>query len=185
MAIVDSPATDDELVRASTDGDEQSFNEIIRRYKHRIFGLASRFTQDAAEQDDICQDVFIQAFFKIKQFRRESPFEHWLLRIATFKCYDYLRKKKREGSPSSMEEMLESGYEPSAPPPPQPHPELERLHIAISKLQPQQRLIITLLSLEEKSVQEAADLTGWSVSNVKVRAFRARADLKRIMEQLP
>jgi RNA polymerase sigma-70 factor (ECF subfamily) len=183
MVPEDSSASDDHLVAASTAGDEGAFTELIRRYKHRIFGLVSRFTQDPGEQDDICQDVFIQAFFKLKQFRRESPFEHWILRIATFKCYDYLRKRKREAGNTSVEEMLESGYEPTAAVPEAPHPHLEKLQNAMAKLEPQQRLVITLMALEERSVQEVSKLTGWSLANVKVRAFRARAELKKLLEK--
>ena len=78
--------------------------------------------------------------------------------------------------------MLESGYEPSAPAPPAPHPDLERLHAALAELSPKERLVITLLELEDRSVQEIADLTGWSAANVKVRAFRARAALRKLME---
>jgi len=78
--------------------------------------------------------------------------------------------------------MLESGYEPSAPEHPAPHPDLERLHAALAQLSPKERLVITLLELEERSVHEIADFTGWSTSNVKVRAFRARAALRKLME---
>jgi RNA polymerase sigma-70 factor (ECF subfamily) len=79
--------------------------------------------------------------------------------------------------------MLESGYEPSAPESAVPHPDLERLHAALAQLSPKERLVITLLELEERSVQEIADFTGWSAANVKVRAFRARAALRKLMER--
>ena len=78
--------------------------------------------------------------------------------------------------------MLESGYEPAAPEPAVPHPDMERLHAALAALSPKERLVITLLELEERSVQEIADCTGWSIANVKVRAFRARAALRKQME---
>jgi RNA polymerase sigma-70 factor (ECF subfamily) len=78
--------------------------------------------------------------------------------------------------------LLESGYEPRAPEAADPHPDLERLHAALAQLSPKERLVITLLELEERSVQEIAGLTGWSAGNVKVRAFRARAALRKLME---
>ena len=59
----------------------------------------------------------------------------------------------------------------------------ERLQAALAELSPKERLVITLLELEERSVQEIASLTGWSEGNVKVRAFRARAALRKIMEK--
>ena len=175
---------DEQLVDAALTGDDRAFAELAGRHKGRVFGVASRFAQDAAELEDICQEVFVQAYFKLRQYRRDSPFEHWLLRITTHKCYDYLRKRQRRGSSVSVDVMLESGYEPSAPPAAAPHPDLDHLHAAMAQLSPDQRLVITLLELEEHSVQQIADFTGWSVANVKVRAFRARGALRQLIEKL-
>ncbi len=185
MGAQENDIPDERLIEATLSGDDQSFAELARRYKGRVFGVASRFAQDAGDLDDICQDVFVQAYFKLRQFRRDSPFEHWLLRITTYKCYDYLRKKRRRTPTVSVDALLEAGYEPSVPEPQQRHPDLERLHLALAQLSAKERLVITLLELEERSVQEIADLTGWSVGNVKVRAFRARGALRKLMENQP
>jgi len=183
MVSAESSTSDEQLVEATLSGDEHAYAELTRRHRSRVFGVAARFARDAAELEDICQDVFVQAYFKLRQFRRDSPFEHWVMRITTYKCYDYLRKRRREGPVVSVDAMLESGYEPHAPEPAAPHPHLERLHAALAQLSPKERLVITLLELEERTVQEIAGLTGWSAGNVKVRAFRARAALRKIMEQ--
>jgi RNA polymerase sigma-70 factor (ECF subfamily) len=177
-----SSLSDEHLVQATLDGDDDAFTELARRHKGRVFGIAARFARDAGELDDICQEVFVQAYFKLRQYRRDSPFEHWVVRITTHKCYDYLRKRRRLGPTLSVDAMLESGHEPSAPEAPAPHPDLERLHAALAQLSPKERLVLTLLELEERSVQEIAHLTGWSAGNVKVRAFRARAALRALME---
>jgi len=183
MALAESCSSDEELVEATLTGDESAFAELAGRHKSRVFGVASRFANDAAELEDICQDVFIQAYFKLRQFRRDSPFEHWLLRITTFKCYDYLRKRRRTAPSISVDALLDSGYEPSAPEARAVHPDVERLRAALAQLSPKERLVITLLELEERPVAEIAQLTGWSVANVKVRAFRARAALRKLMEK--
>ena len=183
MAVAESPLVpDDQLVAATLAGDDRAFAELAGRHKTRVFGLASRFARNAADLEDICQDVFIQAFFKLRQFRRESPFEHWILRIATFKCYDYLRRHRRDRHDTSVDELLASGYQPCAPENPVAHPDLERLHAALAQLSAKERLVITLLEIEDRSVQEVSDLTGWSAANVKVRAFRARAALRKLLE---
>jgi RNA polymerase sigma-70 factor (ECF subfamily) len=182
MVAAESSTPDEQLVQATLGGDERAFAELTCRHKSRVFGVAARFARDAAELEDICQEVFVQAYFKLRQFRRDSPFEHWLLRITTYKCYDVLRKRRRDKTGVSIDAMLESGYEPHAPENPAPHPDLERLHAALAQLSAKERLVITLLELEERSVQEIAELTGWSASNVKVRAFRARAALRKLME---
>jgi len=182
MASAENTLPDERLVADTLSGDDDAFAELTRRHKSRVFGVAARFARDASEIDDICQDVFVQAYFKLRQFRGDSPFEHWLLRITTFKCYDYLRKRQRSGPAISTDALLESGFEPAAPPPDEPHPALERLHSALVQLSPKERLVITLLELEDKTLQEISELTGWSVNNVKVRAFRARAALRKLME---
>jgi RNA polymerase sigma-70 factor (ECF subfamily) len=165
-------------------GDQQAFGELAARHKSRVFGLVSRFAANSADLEDICQDVFIQAYFNLRQFRRESPFQHWLLRIATFKSYDYLRRRKRERAGTSIDVLLESGYEPVADQPRALPPEVDRLYEAIARLAPKERLVLTLLELEERTLQEVAQLTGWSVGNVKVRAFRARASLAKLLTPL-
>jgi RNA polymerase sigma-70 factor (ECF subfamily) len=183
--MVSAERSDEQLVQGALGGDEHAFAELARRHKARVFGLVSRFARDGHELEDICQDVFIQAFLKLRQYRQDSPFGHWLLRIATNKCYDHLRKRRRAGLPESIDVMLEAGQEPCTPTPPAPHPHLERLHAALAQLAPKERLVITLLELEDRSVAEIAGLTGWSASNVKVRAFRARAALRKILEAMP
>jgi RNA polymerase sigma-70 factor (ECF subfamily) len=182
MVSAKSSTPDEQLVEATLAGDDDAFAQLTLRHKSRVFGVAARFAGNAAELEDICQDVFVQVYFKLRQYRRDSPFEHWVLRITTHKCYDYLRKRRRSGTTLSVDALLESGYEPSAPEHPAPHPDLERLHAALAGLSPKERLVITLLELEERSLQEIAGLTGWSVANVKVRAFRARAALRKLME---
>ena len=174
-------SSDEQLVEAVLGGDEAAFGELAARHKTRVFGLVARFAGNGADLEDICQDVFIQAYFNLQQFRRESPFQHWILRIATFKCYDYLRRRKRERAGTSMDVLLESGYEPEAARAAEVHPEIERLHEALRRLTPKERLVITLLELEDRTLREVADLTGWSVGNVKVRAFRARASLHKLL----
>lgn len=179
-ASVDS-LSDDKLVEASLGGDDGAYAELVRRHKARVCGVIARLARDRADIDDLAQEVFTQAYFKLRQFRHDAVFEHWLLRIATFKCYDHLRKRQRQGTPVPVEVLAESGYEPVAPAAPEPHPQLERLHAALAQLSPAERLVITLLELQDHTLQEISHFTGWSIGNVKVRAFRARAALRKLL----
>ena len=119
----------------------------------------------------------MKAYQKLKSFRGEAPFEHWVSRIAVHSCYDFLRQTRhdRENVPLDGIEigMLDNVSARDA---------TEVLQWAMARLSAEERLVITLLELEEKSVRETAELTGWSESNVKVRAFRARQALKKILE---
>jgi RNA polymerase sigma-70 factor (ECF subfamily) len=185
MVLAESSPSDDQLIEEVLQGREDAFAELVRRHKSRVFGLASRFAHNPADLEDICQDIFVQVFFKLRQFRRHSPFEHWVLRIATHKCYDYLRRHRRRDREVSVETLVESGHEPVTAPALPPHPHLERLHAALAQLSPKARLVITLLELEDRTLTEVAGLTGWSITNVKVRAFRARAALRKLIEKTP
>src|SRR6201996_8327458 len=134
MGSTDCSPPDEQLVAAALAGNDDAYAQLASRHKGRVFGVAARFARDAAELEDICQEVFIQPYFKLRQYRRDSPFEHWLLRITTHKCYDYLRKRQRRGPAVSVDVMLESGLEPAAPQAAAPHPDLDLLHAALAQL---------------------------------------------------
>src|SRR5580698_1883587 len=175
-AQLDEP-TDERLIQSTLAGDDEAFAELVRRHKRKIFGIAARFARNDAELGDICQEVFVKAYQKLKSFRGDAPFEHWVSRIAVHACYDFLRKARRD-----RENVPLDGIEIGARDNVSARDAAEILQWAMARLSADERLVITLLELEEKSVRETAELTGWSESNVKVRAFRARQALKKILE---
>jgi RNA polymerase sigma-70 factor (ECF subfamily) len=173
---------DERLIKAVLAGDDEAFSELVRRYKPKVFRLAARFVRDNDELDDICQEAFIKAYQSLKKFRGDAPFEHWLTKIAVNVCYDMLRKQSRKRDNVPLDSVDFSIGEPQSPSSSSGSEAWDILKNAFVKLRPEDRLVITLLNLEEKSVRETASLTGWSEANVKVRAFRARKELKRILE---
>ena len=174
--IVEPP--DARLIAASLAGDYEAFAELARRYKTRVFGIAARFARHHHELDDLGQEIFVKAWQHLGQFRRDAPFEHWLSRIAVRTCYDALRRRRREPDQVPVDSV-------SLPAPADATADAarERLEHALTRLSPAERLVVTLLELQEHSVREVAALTGWSEANVKVRAFRARQSLKRTLEK--
>jgi RNA polymerase sigma-70 factor (ECF subfamily) len=175
-AAIDEP-TDERLIRSTLAGDDEAFAELVRRHKRKIFGIAARFARNDAELSDICQEVFVKAYQKLKSFRGDAPFEHWVSRIAVHSCYDFLRATRHDRENVSLD-GIEIGVQPDM----SARHASELLHWAMARLSADERLVITLLELEERSVRETAELTGWSEANVKVRAFRARQALKKILE---
>jgi len=175
--------SDEHLIKVVLDGDDEAFSELVRRYKQRIFRLASRFVKDSDELEDVCQETFIKAYQSLNKFRGDAPFEHWITRIAVNACYDLLRRQSRRPDNISWDSVAFSAGDPPASDEAQGKEAWEILKHAIARLRPEDRLVITLLNLEEKSVRETAALTSWSEANVKVRAFRARKELKRILEE--
>ena len=174
--------TDEELVTATRGDDHEAFAILVRRHKRRVFGTASRFAHDSHQLDDLAQEVFLRVFKNLAQFRRDAPFEHWLARITVSVCYDFLRKQRRIRSQVALESVDFDLQDPSVEQAISAGRARELLAWAMRQLTPDEQLILTLCELEERSVKEVATLTGWSESNVKVRAFRARHSLKRILE---
>ncbi len=173
--------TDERLVRSALDGDDEAFAELVRRHKGGVLRIAARFARNAADLEDLGQETFLRAYRDLRSFRGDAPFGHWLSRIAVRTSYDGLRKRRAGERDVSLELLPVPVPEPA--PAADLTPEQARLVLdqALARLPPEDRLVITLLELEDRPVREIAELTGWSESRVKVRAFRARAALRRII----
>jgi RNA polymerase sigma-70 factor (ECF subfamily) len=136
------------------------------------------------------QEVFIKAFQKLDGFRGQAPFEHWLMRLAVRTCYDFLRshQRNRETAFTELTKPETDWLDRFAVQPDNASEEAdaarELVNKVLSRLSPPSRLVITLLEIEEKSVKEIARITGWSAPLVKVRAFRARAQMRRILARM-
>ena len=174
--------TDERLVKAALAGDDEAFTELVRRHKRKVFNMVARSVRRDHKLDDICQEIFIKVYQNLRKYRGDAPFEHWLSKITINACYDELRKQRREGNSVPLENVTLSLRAPASEENLSSDEAWEILKHALVKLRPEDRLVITLLNLEEKSVREISALTGWSEAKVKVRAFRARMKLKRILE---
>jgi RNA polymerase sigma-70 factor (ECF subfamily) len=182
--------TEAELIAAVLKGDAASFEPLVQKYSPRLFATARRYARRESEVEDIVQEVWLKAFQKLGSYRGEAPFEHWLMRLAVRTCYDFLRshQRNREASFSELAEPDDDWLERfvQAPEPTTDHAKAAQQLIGrvLEQLTPPARLVITLLEIEERSVREIAQLTGWSVPLVKVRAFRARAEMRRILGKI-
>lgn len=182
--------TEAELITAVLAGDTASFEPLVQRYSPRVFATARRYARRESEVEDIVQEVWLKAFNRLGSYRGDAPFEHWLMRLTLHTCYDFLRSHQRSResafSDLSPEEddwldrfvrQPESAGEDAAA----ARQLVQRL---LDQLSPAARLVITLLEIEEKSVKEISQLTGWSVPLVKVRAFRARAEMRKLLASI-
>src|ERR1051326_8585171 len=106
--------TDAELIAAVLHGDTASFEPLVRKYQPRVFATARRYARRESEVEDIVQEVFFKAFQKLRSFRGDAPFEHWLMRLAVRTCYDFLRvhQRNREMSFSDISEEESVWLEP-------------------------------------------------------------------------
>ena len=179
-----------ELITAVLKGDSASFEPLIRKYSPRVCATARRYARRDSEVEDIVQEVWLKAFDKLKTFRSEAPFEHWLMRMTVRICYDFLRghQRNRESSFSEISEPEADWLDRFVADPGSAAEDADAAKLLIGrvleKLSPPARLVIQLLEIEDRSVKEIAQITGWSVPLVKVRAFRARAEMRKILTRM-
>jgi len=182
--------TEAELIAAVLKGDAASFEPLIEKYSPRVFATARRYARRESEVEDIAQEVWLKAYQKLKSFRGEAPFEHWLMRLAVRTCYDFLRshQRNRESAFSDLSEPEDDWLERFIHQPGTVREDSDAARQLVQRvlqhLSPPARLVITLLEIEDRSVKEISKLTGWSVPLVKVRAFRARAEMRKILAKI-
>lgn len=181
---------DADLIAAVLDGDPASFEPLVEKYSPRLFAMARRYARREDEIEDVVQEIWVKAYQRLGTFRGEAPFEHWLMRLAVRTCYDFLRghQRNRESSFTELTDAETDWLDRFAAAPEQTSEEADAARLLVERileeLPPDARLVITLLEIEDRSIKEIATLTGWSPTLVKVRAFRARAKMKRILANL-
>jgi RNA polymerase sigma-70 factor, ECF subfamily len=187
-------ATDLELARMGSEGDEAAFAEIMRRYSPRVFRFASRYFRQRELVEEAAQEVFLKAFTQLDSFEGRGSMEGWLTRITTNTCLNLLRSARRhpELSVSDMTEDENTWLDAKlADVAAERHQSSERSMVAadlagrvLETLSPDDRLVLTLVDGEDTPVKEVAEMTGWSQSKVKVQAFRARRRMREAVEKL-
>ena len=182
--------SDAELIRAVLQGDMASFEPLVAKYSPRLFATARRYARREDEIEDIVQEIWSKAYHKLASFRGDAPFEHWLMRMAVRTCYDFLRshQRNRENTFTELTKEEDDWIERVMSAPEQVSDKAEAAKQLVDRLMkmlpPPARLIIQLLEIEDRSVKEISALTGWSVPLVKVRAFRARAEMKKCLARI-
>lgn len=166
----------------------------MRRYGPRVFRVASRFFRRREQVEEAAQEVFLKAFTELHSFEGRGSLEGWLTRIATNTCLNLIRSAKRrpELNTSELTEgegaWVESRLADAAT---ERQQSVERGLVAadlaergLETMSPDDRLVLMMMDGEDASVKEVAEATGWSESNVKVKAFRARRRMREAVEKL-
>jgi RNA polymerase sigma-70 factor, ECF subfamily len=167
-------------ITASLAGDGEAYRRIVGRHQSSIARRMRRFTRDAATVEELVQDVFVEAYFSLRGFSGRAPFEHWLNRIATRVGYAFLKKRQKQMKTSGNAIELENCVAAESV---NPDEAAETLHRLLDLLPPRDRLVVTLMYLENRSVADTAALIGWSQAMVKVQAFRARSKLRKLLKR--
>jgi RNA polymerase sigma-70 factor, ECF subfamily len=184
-----SPVNDDaELLARIRGGAPDEFGELVRRHQARVFAILHRYERDFHKVEDLAQETFLRTWRFLDRFDGRAPFEHWLSRIALRVALDHLRRQKRVRAEVALADLGEDALDwlrhPEADAAPNARQAAELLDTALRELAPEDRQVIVLLELEGRSVKEICALTGFSNAAVRVRAFRARARLRKILVRL-
>lgn len=171
------------LVDRARNGDEDAFMELVTIYKPRITKMASRFGNDAAEVGDLTQEIFLEVWRSISGYRGKAPFEHWISKVALNRCRKFLRREYKRRKQEVVSEHAADSVSETATDARRNNDAKEVLANAMTQLKPDDALVLNLRELEGYSLQEVADLTGWSIASVKVKTHRARQRLREILEK--
>jgi RNA polymerase sigma factor (sigma-70 family) len=177
-----------ERVRAR---DQAACRQLVEQLYPQVIRIVRSHLPRRVAEEDLAQEVFLKMFTRLDQYQGAVPFPHWISRIAVTTCIDQLRAQQRRPEyrwadlPESQAEVLDhvlSDDRDVAPGDAMAARELvDRL---LGQLKPDDRLVIQLLDLEQKTLAEISELTGWNQTLIKVRAFRARRKLQKLFQEL-
>jgi RNA polymerase sigma-70 factor (ECF subfamily) len=176
---------EDALVEQARRGDKEAYRRLVETYQDRLFGLVLSLVPRRTQAEDLTQEIFVKAYFALPSFKGQSAFYTWLYRIASNHCLDHLRRHPSEpmslDAPLDEEEGTTFGQTLEAPRSERPDIRLDAPSEAsalLGRLEPDQRLILTLRELEGYTYEELADILKCPINTVKSRLNRAREALK-------
>jgi RNA polymerase sigma-70 factor (ECF subfamily) len=184
-----------DLVARCQAGDTEAFDELVTRYRTRVFGMIYNMVHSEQDAWDLAQDSFLKAWKSIKRFRGRSSFYTWIYRIVMNVTIDWLRKKQVKGGGSEFDDSIQlKEVEPASKTVPKaealPHEMMERSEIrarienAIAQLSPEQRAVILMKEIEEMQYHEIAEALGCSIGTVMSRLFYARKKLQNLLRDV-
>jgi RNA polymerase sigma-70 factor, ECF subfamily len=183
-----------DLVKRCQAGDTGAFDELVTRYRTRVFGMIYNMVHSEQDAWDLAQDAFVKAWKSIKRFRGRSSFYTWLYRIVMNVAIDWVRKKQvRSGAEFDDATQLKE-IDPASKTAPKagalPYETMERGEIreridqAIAQLTPEHRAVILMKEIEEMQYHEIAEALGCSIGTVMSRLFYARKKLQNLLRDV-
>jgi RNA polymerase sigma factor (sigma-70 family) len=169
---------DSDIIRQVLGGQQHAYSVLVERYQHFVFTIAFRHVKNREEAEDMAQEAFIKAYRSLADFKGDSKFSTWLYVITNNTCISYTRKNRMDTI--SLDEQHHNFI---ADDPKERRSQKSLIQQALDHLPDTDAQVITLFYLAEQSLEETGQILGLSLSNVKVRLFRARQKLKEILEQ--
>ncbi len=197
-AIADiSLLSDDEIVQKASDGSLDAFTALVRRYESYVYRTAYHITENSEDAYDLAQEIFLKMWNGITQFRGDARFLTWLTSVSKNAAADWVRKNSRRVKTLSIDAFESNGDEdPMQREPMDPAPQTdpqqmllqtetaEILRDAMQRLSEEHCVVLRLRDMEGMSYEMISQSLGLEVGTVKSRLFRARSQLKKILEEL-
>jgi len=178
----------DACLERARQGDNSAVRELLHELYPLMLKLVRAHLPRRTSEEDLCQMIAIKVVSKLGQYEGRVPIEHWVSRIAINTCLNAVKAEKSRPelrwADLSEEQMNLLNSLATTSDDVQPAAARELVDRLLLELNPQDRLVISLLHLEGRTVAEIRQITGWSIPLVKVRAFRARRKLKAAFHQL-
>jgi RNA polymerase sigma-70 factor, ECF subfamily len=172
------------LVERLRAGEPPAFEELVRRYQHRVFGVAVRMLRNAAEAEEAAQEVFLRVYRAVDEFRGEARLSTWLYAITSRVCLTRLGSGERRLVREGEETLTRLANGEATPGAALERSELEAaLHRAIAELPEERRIVVVLRDLEGLAYEEIAAALDLPLGTVRSRLHRARMDLKEKLER--
>jgi RNA polymerase sigma-70 factor (ECF subfamily) len=174
---------DDHLVARAQSGDVDAFEELVKRYRNDVYGLAYQYMRNREEAWDISQEVFIKAYRSLGGFRGESGFKTWLMRITSNQCKDHLKKRKLPVVDLGEEDHEQfAGNEPNAGERADATELGRAIEKAVDALPEIHRTAFVLREYQDLSYQEMADVMQCNIGTVMSRLHHARKKLQQALQ---
>jgi len=174
-------ATDDDeaLVRRAKRGNAEAFSELVRRHQHTVFSLALRYMRDPALAEDMAQEAFLKGFRLLRGFRGDCRFSTWMYRVTCSVCLTEIARRARRGEVALEVDAPEEGVAPD----PAAKDSAEIVRRCVTKLPERYATIITMYYLDQAPYEEIAAAMEIPVGTLKTWMFRARKELRVLVEQ--
>lgn len=178
-------ATDEDVrdVAATRAGDSEAYARLVRRHQPEITNQMRRFSRDSLACEELVHDVFVEAYLSLPSYRGSSPWLHWLRKIAVRVGYRFWTRRETNRRTVQISSEDWQRLRSANPAPGNAQEAADLVAALLGQLPPSDRLILTLLYLDECSMADAAGRAGWTVTGAKLRAFRARNKLKELIER--
>lgn len=184
-----------DLVKQCQAGQTEAFDQLVTRYRTRVFAMIYNMVHNEQDAWDLAQDSFLKAWKSIKRFQGKSSFYTWIYRIVMNVTIDWLRKKQVKGTGAEFDDAIQlKEIDPASRTVPKadalPHERMEqneiraRIDAAIAQLSPEHRAVILMKETEDMQYHEIAEALGCSIGTVMSRLFYARKKLQNLLRDV-